>query len=46
MDWQSSDNAWFEHLRFRADCEYVLRVKGEEFVALVKATIEFSNEVT
>ncbi|NXX50764.1 BIR protein, partial [Tricholaema leucomelas] len=35
--WESGDNPWIEHAKWFPRCEYLLRVKGGEFVSQVQA---------
>ncbi|KAK3591095.1 hypothetical protein CHS0354_035906 [Potamilus streckersoni] len=38
--WMSEDDPWIEHTRWSSSCRYVLKMKGEEFVSLVKMAVE------
>ncbi|XP_064026702.1 baculoviral IAP repeat-containing protein 2 [Pogoniulus pusillus] len=35
--WESGDNPWIEHAKWFPRCEYLLRVKGGEFVSQIQA---------
>ncbi|KAL3882062.1 hypothetical protein ACJMK2_028437, partial [Sinanodonta woodiana] len=41
--WMSEDDPWIEHARWSISCVYVLKMKGEEFVSLIKMTVEIAD---
>ncbi|KAK3593109.1 hypothetical protein CHS0354_018234 [Potamilus streckersoni] len=41
--WMSEDDPWIEHARWSTSCLYVLKMKGEEFVSLVKMAVEIAE---
>ncbi|KAK3594451.1 hypothetical protein CHS0354_015450 [Potamilus streckersoni] len=41
--WMSEDDPWIEHTRWSASCFYVYKMKGEEFVSLVKMAVEIAE---
>ncbi|KAK3577780.1 hypothetical protein CHS0354_010981 [Potamilus streckersoni] len=41
--WMSEDDPWIEHARWSTECIYVLKMKGEEFVSLVKMAVEIAE---
>ncbi|KAK3593114.1 hypothetical protein CHS0354_018239 [Potamilus streckersoni] len=42
-NWMSEDDPWIEHARWSTECIYVLKMKGEEFVSLVKMAVEIAE---
>ncbi|KAL3882067.1 hypothetical protein ACJMK2_028442 [Sinanodonta woodiana] len=38
--WMNEDDPWIEHARWSTSCVYVLKMKGEEFVSLIKMAVE------
>ncbi|KAK3593112.1 hypothetical protein CHS0354_018237 [Potamilus streckersoni] len=42
--WINEDDPWIEHARWSTSCIYVLRMKGEEFVSLVKMAVEIAEK--
>lgn len=38
--WSPEDNAWVEHARWFHNCAYVIKVKGQDFVDLVRLSVE------
>ncbi|KAL3882073.1 hypothetical protein ACJMK2_028446 [Sinanodonta woodiana] len=41
--WMNEDDPWIEHARWSTSCVYVLKMKGEEFVSLVKMAVEIAE---
>ncbi|KAL3882079.1 hypothetical protein ACJMK2_028452 [Sinanodonta woodiana] len=41
--WMSEDDPWIEHARWSISCVYVLKMKGEEFVSLIKMAVEIAE---
>ncbi|KAK3593111.1 hypothetical protein CHS0354_018236 [Potamilus streckersoni] len=41
--WMSEDDPWIEHARWSTSCLYVLKMKGVEFVSLVKIAVEIAE---
>ncbi|XP_060592057.1 baculoviral IAP repeat-containing protein 8-like [Ruditapes philippinarum] len=44
--WDEDDDPWTEHCRWFPDCAYAREKKGDEFIALVKASAEYNSEET
>jgi hypothetical protein len=44
--WDEDDDPWTEHCRWFPDCAYAREKKGDEFIALVKASAEYNSEVS
>ncbi|XP_004484181.3 baculoviral IAP repeat-containing protein 3 [Dasypus novemcinctus] len=36
--WESGDDPWVEHAKWFPRCEYVIRIKGQEFISRVQAS--------
>ncbi|KAK3584079.1 hypothetical protein CHS0354_012546 [Potamilus streckersoni] len=43
-NWEPEDDPWIEHARWFSSCDYVLHVKGEEFIQLVGLMDEESDD--
>ncbi|KAK3603364.1 hypothetical protein CHS0354_025970 [Potamilus streckersoni] len=43
-NWDPDDDPWVEHARWFPQCAYVLHIKGEEFINLVRMSTEESDE--
>ncbi|KAK3596602.1 hypothetical protein CHS0354_035879 [Potamilus streckersoni] len=43
-NWDPEDDPWIEHARWFPQCPFVLRVKGHEFIVLVRRMMEDSDE--
>ncbi|KAL3882527.1 hypothetical protein ACJMK2_028863 [Sinanodonta woodiana] len=41
--WMREDDPWIEHARWSTSCFYVSKMKGEEFVSLVKMAVEIAE---
>ncbi|KAL3882074.1 hypothetical protein ACJMK2_028447 [Sinanodonta woodiana] len=41
--WMNEDDPWIEHARWSTSCVYVLKMKGEEFVSLIKMAVEIAE---
>ncbi|XP_052251199.1 death-associated inhibitor of apoptosis 2-like [Dreissena polymorpha] len=44
--WSPEDDPWVEHARFSPKCEYLLSVKGHEFVNLIQLAVKYSSDKT
>ncbi|XP_052251191.1 putative inhibitor of apoptosis isoform X2 [Dreissena polymorpha] len=40
--WSPEDDPWVEHARFSPKCEYLLTMKGQEFVNLIQLAVKYS----
>ncbi|KAL3882888.1 hypothetical protein ACJMK2_029190 [Sinanodonta woodiana] len=43
QQWMSEDDPWIEHARWSISCVYVLKMKGKEFVSLIKLATEVAE---
>ncbi|KAH3709523.1 baculoviral IAP repeat-containing protein 3-like isoform X1 [Dreissena polymorpha] len=41
--WSPEDDPWVEHARFSQKCEYLLTMKGQEFVNLIQLAVKYSS---
>ncbi|KAL3882077.1 hypothetical protein ACJMK2_028450 [Sinanodonta woodiana] len=42
--WINEDDPWIEHARWSTSCIFVLKMKGEEFVSLIKMAVEIAEK--
>ncbi|KAH3712509.1 hypothetical protein DPMN_072260 [Dreissena polymorpha] len=42
-NWSQDDDPWVEHARFSPNCDFLLNMKGQEFVDLVQLAVKYSS---
>ncbi|KAH3712508.1 baculoviral IAP repeat-containing protein 3-like isoform X2 [Dreissena polymorpha] len=44
--WSQDDDPWVEHARFSPNCDFLLNMKGQEFVNLIQLAVKYSSNQT